>query len=226
MNKIKIFMCDTETAGSLDNPLVYDIGAMVLDAKGNQVMNDTINHINCGVFYFKKDLMETAYYAEKLPTYRDEIWDGEREVFDIMETRERVHKLFQDEGITVVCAHNARFDINALNNTVRDATNGKVKYFFPYGVEVWDTLKMARQILKEKPTYRKFCEENGFMTNHAVPRPRYTAEVIYRFITKDTEFEEAHTGLRDVEIEAQILAYFIRQHKKMDKVLYHAPNKA
>lgn len=226
MNKIKIFMCDTETAGSLDNPLVYDIGAMVLDAKGNQVMNDTINHINCGVFYFKKDLMETAYYAAKLPSYRDEIWDGEREVFDIMETRERVHKLFQDEGITVVCAHNARFDINALNNTVRDATNGKVKYFFPYGVEVWDTLKMARQILKEKPTYRKFCEENGFMTNHAVPRPRYTAEVIYRFITKDTEFEEAHTGLRDVEIEAQILAYLIRQHKKMDKVLYHAPNKA
>lgn len=222
MSKIKIFMCDTETAGSLEKPLVYDIGAMVLDAKGNQVINDTVNHINCGVFYYKKDLMETAYYAEKLPAYRDEIWDGEREVFDIMETRERVYKLFKDEGITVVCAHNARFDINALNNTVRDATNGKVRYFFPYGIEVWDTLKMAQQILKDMPTYRKFCEDNGFMTNHAVPRPRYTAEVIYRFITKDTEFEEAHTGLRDVEIEAQILAYFIRQHKKMDKVLYHA----
>lgn len=222
MSKIKIFMCDTETAGSLEKPLVYDMGAMVIDRNGNQIVNETINHINCGVFYYKKDLMETAYYADKLPTYRDEIWDGEREVFDITETRERVHKLFKDEGITVVCAHNARFDINALNNTVRDATNGKVRYFFPYGVEVWDTLKMARQILKDMPTYRKFCEDNGFMTNHAVPRPRYTAEVIYRFITKDTEFEEAHTGLRDVEIEAQILAYFIRQHKKMDKVLYHA----
>ena len=222
MSKIKIFMCDTETAGSLEKPLVYDMGAMVIDRNGNQIISETINHINCGVFYYKKDLMETAYYADKLPAYRNEIWDGEREVFDIMETRERVHKLFKDEGITVVCAHNARFDINALNNTVRDATNGKVRYFFPYGVEVWDTLKMAQQILKNMPTYRKFCEDNGFMTNHAVPRPRYTAEVIYRFITKDTDFEEAHTGLRDVEIEAQILAYFIRQHKKMDKVLYHA----
>ena len=222
MSKIKIFMCDTETAGSLEKPLVYDMGAMVIDRNGNQIVSETINHVNCGVFYYKKDLMETAYYADKLPAYRDEIWDGEREVFDIMETRERVHKLFKDEGITVVCAHNARFDINALNNTVRDATNGKVRYFFPYGVEVWDTLKMAQQILKNMPTYRKFCEDNGFMTNHAVPRPRYTAEVIYRFITKDTDFEEAHTGLRDVEIEAQILAYFIRQHKKMDKVLYHA----
>ena len=222
MSKIKIFMCDTETAGSLEKPLVYDMGAMVIDRNGNKIVDETINHVNCGVFYYKKDLMETAYYADKLPAYRDEIWDGEREVFDIMETRERVHKLFKDEGITVVCAHNARFDINALNNTVRDATNGKVRYFFPYGVEVWDTLKMAQQILKDMPTYRKFSEDNGLMTNHAVPRPRYTAEVIYRFITKNTDFEEAHTGLRDVEIEAQILAYFIRQHKKMDKVLYHA----
>ena len=222
MSKIKIFMCDTETAGSLEKPLVYDMGAMVIDRNGNKIVDETINHVNCGVFYYKKDLMETAYYADKLPAYRDEIWNGEREVFDIMETRERVHQLFKDEGITVVCAHNARFDINALNNNVRDATNGKVRYFFPYGVEVWDTLKMAQQILKDMPTYRKFCEDIGFITNHAVPRPRYTAEVIYRFITKNTDFEEAHTGLRDVEIEAQILAYFIRQHKKMDKVLYHA----
>ena len=64
------------------------------------------------------------------------------------------------------------------------------------------------------------------MTKHEVPRPRYTAEVIYRFITKDINFEEAHTGLRDVEIETEILAYLVRQHKKMDKVLYHAPKKA
>ena len=76
------------------------------------------------------------------------------------------------------------------------------------------------------PTYRRFCEFNGFMTKHEVPRPRYTAEVIYRFITKDINVEEAHTGLRDVEIETEILAYLVRQHKKMDKVLYHAPKKA
>ena len=76
------------------------------------------------------------------------------------------------------------------------------------------------------PTYRKFCEENGFMTKHAKPRPRYTAEIIYRFITKDVDFQEAHTGLRDVEIETEILAYLVKQHKKMNKVLYHAPQEA
>ena len=82
---------------------------------------------------------------------------------------------------------------------------------------------MARQILGKMPSYRKFCEENGYMTNHQVPRPRMTAEVIYRFITKDITFTEAHTGLRDVEIETEIFKYLMRQHKKCDKVLYHAP---
>ena len=57
MSKIKIFMCDTETAGSLEKPLVYDMGAMVIDRNGNQIVNETINHVNCGVFYYKKDLM-------------------------------------------------------------------------------------------------------------------------------------------------------------------------
>lgn len=205
--------------------LVYDFGGGKTTLSGGE-LSDTMNYINYNVFYEKKDAMNTAYYANKLPAYRDEIWNGEREVFDIMDIRARVHKYFKEHNITVVCAHNARFDIRALNNTVRKITNGRVKYFFPYGIEVWDTLKMSRQILGNMPTYRRFCESNGFMTKHEVPRPRYTAEVIYRFITKDINFEEAHTGLRDVEIETEILAYLVRQHKKMDKVLYHAPKKA
>ena len=224
-NEIGIFMTDTETAGDIMNALVYDFGGGKTTLRKGD-LSKTMDYINYNVFYEKQDMMTSAYYADKLPAYRDEIWEGKREVFDIMEIRERVHKYFKENNISVVCAHNARFDIRALNNSVREATNGKVKYFFPYGVEVWDTLKMARQVLGKMPTYRKFCEANGFMTKHATPRPRYTAEVIYRFITKNLDFEEAHTGLRDVEIETEILAYLVKQHKKMDKVLYHAPNKA
>jgi len=225
VEKTKIFMTDVETAGDLFNAFVYDIGGGIATLHGD-ALSEPINHINYNVFYEKQDLMKSAYYADKLPTYRDEIWNGEREVFDLIDIRARIHKLFKEQNIKVVCAHNARFDIRALNNSIREATNGKIKYFFPYGVEVWDTLKMARQILGNMPTYHKFCEENGFMTKHTKPRPRYTAEVIYRFIKKDLSFNEAHTGLRDVEIETEILNYLVRQHKKMDKVLYHAPNEA
>ena len=43
------------------------------------------------------------------------------------------------------------------------------------------------------------------MTNHTPPRPRKTAEILWRFLSGDNNFQEAHTGLADVEIEAQIL---------------------
>lgn len=219
---MKTMMLDGETAGTMDAPLVYDIGCYPINERGEQI-GEATNHVIWEVFYEKADLMKSAYYAKKLPQYRDDIWEGEREVMNFLESRACIIKQMKEEGITTVCAHNARFDIKALNNTISTLTNGRVKYFFPYGTEVWDTYKMARQVLGKMPTYRKFCEKNGYMTKHKTPRPRYTAEVIYRFITKDTSFQEAHTGLKDVEIESQIFGYLMRQHKACDRVLYRAP---
>lgn len=219
---MKVFMCDNETLGSLQKPYTYDIGGMIIDEHGQRI-GEPINHVVYESFYERQEEMKTAYYANKLPQYRDEIWDGTREVMNFLDTRNQVHAMMKETGTNIVCAHNARFDLKALNNTISYITNGRIKYFFPYGTEVWDTLKMARQVLGKMPTYRKFCEENGYMTKHSVPRPRYTAEIIYRFITKDTTFQEAHTGLKDVEIEAQILGYIMKQHKKCNKVLYPAP---
>ena len=37
----------------------------------------------------------------------------------------------------IVCAHNSRFDYNALNTTQRYLTKSKYRYYFPYGTEVW-----------------------------------------------------------------------------------------
>ena len=48
---------------------------------------------------------------------------------------------------------------------------------------------------------------------------RLTAEILYRFIERQS-FIESHTGLEDVLIEKEILAYCKRQHKKMRKKLY------
>ena len=219
-NPEHILMIDNETAGSLEAPLSYDFGAVVTTRKGTII--EEINAIIYEVFYGMSDLMKTAYYAEKLPAYRDEIWEGTREVVELLELRKRVHALIKKYNIKAICAHNAKFDINALNNTVRTITNGKIQFFFPHNVEIWDTLKMSQQVFLKMPTYRAYCENNGYMTNHAIPRPRLTAEIIYRYITLEHNFIEAHTGLNDVKIEIQILAYLFKSHKKMDKILYHA----
>ena len=120
--------------------------------------------------------------------------------------------------ITEVVAHNARFDLNALNVIQRWTTKSKYRYWFPYGTEIWDTMKMARDVIHKMPTYRKFCEEHGFLTANG--QLSTTAENLYRFIIKDPTFKESHTGLEDVQIERVIMFYCFRQHKKMRKGLY------
>jgi hypothetical protein len=77
---------------------------------------------------------------------------------------------------------------------------------------------MARDVILPMPSYIRFCEEHGFLTKNG--RPKATAESLFAFITKDPTFEEEHTGLADVMIEKEILAYCFRQHKKMRRKLY------
>jgi hypothetical protein len=84
-------------------------------------------------------------------------------------------------------------------------------------------MKMAQSVICKMPTYLKFCRENGFMVNEN--RPKATAEVLYRFISRDVDFVEEHKGLEDVDIERQILAYCRRQHKAMRKNLFNKVEK-
>jgi hypothetical protein len=85
-------------------------------------------------------------------------------------------------------------------------------------MDICDTLKMARSVIGKMPTYRKFCIENGYITkNHQL---RFTAEILYRFISGNNDFVESHTGLEDVMIEKEIMAYCFRQHKAMKRLLW------
>ena len=220
MKKNYILMVDTETAGTIDAPLVFDFGCAVVDQKGR--VYETRSLICYEIFYEHKMEMENCFYQAKLPAYRDEIWDGSRDVRNLLGIKQIVNNLIKKYNIRAVCAHNAAFDIKALNNTMNVVTDGAMHYFFPPQVEIWDTLKMANQICGKMTTYKNWCNENGYMTKHATPRPRMTAEILYRFITVNHEFNEAHTGLCDVLIEKDILAYLISRHKKLDRVLYPA----
>lgn len=220
-------MLDTETANTLvengkmdmTSVLPYDIGFAVIDTYGR--IYETHSFINSDIFYHEKELMQSAYYAKKIPQYLADIECGNRIVANTYEIRKIIVDKCKEYDCQFWCAHNARFDLTACNNIIRWTTKSKYRYFFPYGVEPWDTLKMARDVLSKMPTYIKFCEENNYMTKHAKPQPQYTAEVIYRYITKDQEFKESHTGLEDVLIEIEILKYCKRQHKKMRKQLFN-----
>ena len=164
--------------------------------------------------------MKSAYYADKVPKYWEDIKNGKRKVATWYNIRKDLWDTMKKYNTKTICAHNARFDDGATKNTQRWLTKSKYRNFFPYKTEIWDTMKMALDVVAKTPSYKKFCEENGYMTKHKTPRPQVKAEVIYKYITGDNDFKESHTGLEDVLIEKEILAYCFAKHQKMRKELY------
>ena len=198
------------------NMWTYDCGWAVVDKRGN--VYRTRSFVNADIFLDEKDLMKSAYYAEKIPRYWEDIKAGRRTLTSFYNIRKTLMEDIAEFNVTEIFAHNMRFDYGTLNTTQRWLTKSKYRYFFSKDLVICDTLKMARDVIAKMPTYRRFCEENGYMTkNHQV---KLTAEVIFRFITKNNNFVESHTGLEDVLIEKEILAYCYKQHKKMRKKLW------
>ena len=222
-----ILMLDTETANSfissngkldLRDSLVYDIGVAIIDKQGN--VYATKSFVISEIFLDHGNLMDSAYYANKILTYGKDILEGTRTVRTIWQARKEILALCKEWNCTTVCAHNARFDYRSLNNTVRYISGSSCRYFFPKQFVWWDTLLMCYDTYYKQKSYRRFCEKYNYQTKHKTPRPQLKAEVLYRYLSGDNSFIESHTGLEDVLIECYILKQCLRQHKKMRKCLF------
>ena len=204
---------DTETANNLDNPIVFDIGGAVHDKKGKVL--ETFSFIIKEVFYEMPELMQECFYLVKIPQYNAQIYKGERKVVSLYEAKKHIDELCKKYHIKAIIAHNARFDYRATTTTQRYITKSKYRYFLPYGVEIWDTLKMAQDTICKQQSYINWCVKHNYTKKNGAPRA--TAEILYKYITGDNDFVESHTGLEDVLIEKEIFAHCMRQHKKMRK---------
>lgn len=211
----KIMMLDTETTGTIEDPLVYDVGFEVFNLTGR--VFERASFINQDIFA-DSELMASAYYAEKIPIYQEQIANGESVVFPWCMIKWKIYDVCKKYNIKIVAAHNARFDNKSLNYTQRYITTSQWRYFLPYNIEWWDTLKMARKIFAGDYDYRMFCLKNQYVT--ANNQNRYTAEIIYRFLSGNNNFDEAHRGLDDVEIEKEIFRYCIAMNPEIDGRLY------
>ena len=219
MNRKKKFLViDVETANNMDNPLVYDIGFAVTDNTG--YIYEQHSFIIRDVFVCECELMCSAYYAYKIPLYVQALAENKIKIADFKYVRAVILNVMEKYNITTVCAYNASFDINALNNTLRYLTKSKYRWFFPYGTEINCIWSMACQVLYTQKSFGKFAIENGFISPKGFIQT--SAEIGTRYLTKDTKFEEEHTGLADVLIEIQIMVKCYKQHKKMDKSVNRA----
>ena len=195
-----ILMCDVESTNSLDEPILYDFGAWLIDSEG-----EGYEHVNWVIkeAFFNKELMESAYFKDKIPAYLAEIRAGKREVKSIWDVYHFLRDIKRRYPNVKLCAHNASFDVKALKLSLRYLTKSFKRWMVPYGMEVYDTLRMARDTIVKEKEYVNFCEVNGYVTDKG--QPRATAEVLHRYLTGDVNFEESHTGFEDAQIEAQIL---------------------
>lgn len=207
---------DCETTNTMDDPIVYDLGWSVINDRFEVLAERSF--VNADVFIEEKELMKEAYFADKIPQYVAEIADGTRELRRFETIRRAFALDCKMFGVTEIYAHNARFDYKALQTTQRYLTKSKYRWFFPFGVEICDTLKMARQTFGKCEEYKEFCHENGFVCKNG--QLRMTAEVLYRFITKDLQFEEEHTGLADVRIEREIFRHCVQMDPQIERRLW------
>lgn len=208
----RFIVIDTETANTIEEPLTYDVGFFVMNRKGEIFEEKSL--VVYDIYAKEKDLMKTAYYADKLPKYEEKLKTGERQMVKFFTIKMMIRDLMEKHNTNTVYAYNMSFDKRALNNTEKYITDGKYKWFFPKGTDFRCIWNMACQVLLARPSYINFALENGFVSD--ADNILTNAECCYRYITKNIDFEEEHQGLDDVRIEAEILKACFAQHKKMD----------
>ena len=203
---------DTETTNGFESPICYDVGWAVLNE--NFEIIETRSFVVADIFLEETLLMSEAFFADKIPQYWADIKSGVRELKTFKNIRKALHEDCKNFEVGAIVAHNAPFDYRSCSTTQRWLTCSKYRYFFPYGVEIWDSLKMARQTFGKDEAYKQFCIDNDFCVGS---RPRLTAEILFKYISNNLDFVESHTGLEDVLIEAQIFKACLEMNANIER---------
>lgn len=210
--KEMFLVIDTETCNTVEQPLPYDIGFAICDRMGN--IAEERSYVVAETFLDMKDTMKSAYFAEKIPQYWEDIKNGTREIKSIYKIRKEVKDLMSKYNVKKVGAYNMGFDKRALNNVMRYTTKSFCRWFFPFGTEFFCIWHLATQTLLQQKTFFKMAEKNDWFSEKG--NLLTNAEVTYNYINKMSDFKENHTGLEDVRIEIEIMAHCFKQHKKMN----------
>ena len=132
----RIMILDSETTNSLDDPACYDVGYRIFDLGGN--VYEEASLVNRDVFC-DKEMMASAFYADKIPQYWRDIWDKKRELLTWREIKWRVWDACLRNNVKYVVAHNARFDRGCLEAAFEIYGMGSPRY------EWYDTLQASRR---------------------------------------------------------------------------------
>lgn len=215
---MNVMIIDTETANCVECPLPYDIGYQIINIETGEVKAE--NSFVISEIFFDEDLMNSAYYANKIPQYFEEIQKGQRKIKRIFEARRIIINDMKKYHVNKVGAYNMGFDKRATNNDVRYISGSFWRWFFPYGTKFFCIWNMACSSILNTKAFADFAIKNNFISDCG--NIRTNAEITYRYITGVIDFEESHTGLEDVKIEREIFLAVLRSGMEYSDKPYSA----
>jgi DNA polymerase III alpha subunit (gram-positive type) len=201
-----LMFIDTETIGSLfvqESVLPFEIGMKVYDTEQKKVVKEKSYLVR--KFFNNKYIMLSTFSATKYPNYFEKLENDKRyKTYSVKDIATDIEKVISRYGIKIMVAHNGNFDKVAMTRLFEDfGTDNPFE-----NIDLLDTMELSKVITFSKD-YADYCiahkdrlnsvKDSCFITNSG--RVRTTAQAIYCYITNNADFEEAHTGLEDIDIE-------------------------
>ena len=204
-----IMFIDVETIGSLyvsESVLPFEIGMKIVDIENMKIVKEKSYLVR--KFFNNRYIMLSTFSATKYPEYLKKVETDKRyKLMSVNDISKDIEKIAQRYNIKVMTAHNGNFDKTAMARLFDDfGTDNPFE-----NIDLLDTLELSKVITFSKD-YANYCiahkdrlndmKESCFITNSG--RVRVTAQAIYCYITNNSQFQEAHTGLEDIDIEIEI----------------------
>lgn len=190
----------------------YNIGYIVSDKEGN---------ISCErSFALPEFIFENLQHCLKScermthKNIQEILADIDRTKYSYTNAERFTRAFFADimkNRVDEIWAYNCPFDKASLHRMMNDEdweTLNETVCFY-------DIVPAAVHTILATPDYIKFCNDNGYITEKGNVMTK--AEIVYKYLTKNNDFEEEHTGLADCKIELKILLAAMKTGKKWDK---------
>ena len=217
----KVFaILDIETL--TDARLAFDIAWIAYDAKGNELerknylVSEIVNAPFANILIRRDSFIKNKaqFYMDGMAFHSFDIEPLSYIADDFIGMAERYN------AKVVMCAYNAKFDYSALNDNMNAYCGMN---FFNDDVEIVDIMTMALATICDTNKYVRWCQLNNMVTEKG--NVRTNAETVYAYLTRDTDFVEAHHALQDCEIEADIYfkarKYRKKHHKQFAMPVFH-----
>lgn len=198
-----MYICvfDTETT-SLDKPFCYNIGYVIVNIEDFSIVlrrSYVVEQI-----WHNLPLFSSAYYADKRELYVSAMRARASKLDKYGYICQQMIRDFREYEIEYAFAYNSSFDEKVFNFNC-----DWYKCANPFdNVNIRDIRGFVHEFIIDNE-YKEECEKHGYFTetgNYST-----TAETVYRILFGNYDFIEAHTALRDAEIESEILSFCLNR---------------